>query len=316
MSPGSKNSDLHENVVVVSGKSNLWLRARIIQAIRDFFVDRGYLEVETPYLIPAPTPETHIDPIETEGGFLHTSPELCMKRLLSSGYRKIFQICKSFRRGERGAVHLPEFTILEWYRAGIDYRAIMEECEEMIWGIAHLLSLGKSIGYRGNQISLERPWVWMSVCEAFELYSSSTMEEALSNGMFHEIMAREIEPRLGIERPVFLYDYPGQLAALSQIKKDDPRLAERAELYLGGLELANAFTELTDPEEQRRRFESVALERKSLGKPVHPFPEKFITALSSMPGSAGIALGVDRLVMVFADRADIGDVVTFTPEEL
>jgi len=316
MSPGSKNSGLHERIVLASRRSHLWLRARIIQAIRDFFTARGYLEIETPYLIPAPTPETHIDPIETEAGFLHTSPELCMKRLLASGYTKIFQICKSFRRGERGNIHLPEFTLLEWYRIGIDYRAIMEECEEMISGIARLLCHGESIVYRGDKISLERPWDWMSVREAFEFYSSSTVEEALSNGLFHEIMAKEIEPYLGIGRPVFLYDYPAQFAALSQIKKEGPNLAERAELYLGGLELANAFTELTDPDEQRKRFEDEAMERKNLGKPVHPFPERFIAALPSMPKSGGIALGVDRLVMVFANTADISDVVTFTPEEL
>jgi len=317
MLPGSKNSFASdEQRRLAARKPNLRLRARIMQAIRGFFIEQGYLEIDSPCIIPAPAPEAHIDAIGAGGGFLHTSPELCMKRLLSAGYPKIFQICRCFRQGERGELHLPEFTLLEWYRTGIDYMDLMVECEEMIPFVSRELGMGKKIVNNGQEIDLQRPWERISVREAFKRYASIPMEKALELGRFDEFMVEEIEPRLGMSKPTFLYDYPASLAALARLKEGEPGLAERFELYMGGLELANAFSELTDVCEQETRFEKERENRQKLGKTVYPMPEKFLKALKHMPQSAGIALGVDRLVMILINQTRIDEVVPFTWEEL
>jgi lysyl-tRNA synthetase class 2 len=294
----------------------LRFRAAMTRAIRRFFLDQDFLEVETPTRIPAPTPESHIEPIASGEWFLQTSPELCMKRLLAAGYPKIFQICKCFRAGERGAHHLPEFTMLEWYRAETDYRTLMDDCEILIARIAEELGLGDSVSWQGGRIYLSPPWERITVREAFVRYAGLTVEEALLSDRFDEIMVCAIEPHLGIERPVFLYDYPAMLGALARLKSDDQEVAERFELYIAGLELANAFSELTDPLEQRRRFDEVSRDRCKKSCPVYPLPERFLESLSRMPPSAGIALGMDRLAMILADQKIIDDVVAFTPESL
>ena len=301
---------------MASRETNIRLRSRIIRYIRDFFYEHEYLEVETPCLIPAPAPEAHIDAIKVDGLFLHTSPELCMKRLLCSGHSRIFQICRCFRNDERGELHLPEFTILEWYHADINYSKLMNECQEMIQSVAHRLEKGETINYQGMEIDLKGPWQRISVKKAFEKYSTLSLQDALDSNRFDEVMVEQIEPRLRETGPVFLYDYPAQLAALSRLKHNDPTLAERFELYIGGLELANAFSELTDPDEQARRFRKEIQDRECAGKTLYPLPEKFIRDLGNMPDAAGIALGVDRLVMLFTDTTRIDDVVCFTPEEL
>jgi lysyl-tRNA synthetase class 2 len=297
-------------------KKELLLRAETIRLIRQFFNANDYLEVETPNLIPAPAPETHIDAIRAGDLFLHTSPELCMKRLLCAGYSHIFQISKCYRDGERGSLHLPEFTLLEWYHAGIDYFRLMEECEEMIIFLAEELGFGETIEYLDKDINLKGPWERISVDEAFQKYTKYPVERALNNGSFDEIMVEEIEPGLPADRPVFLYDYPASLAALARIKEDDPRWAERFELYVGGLELANAFSELTDVQEQEKRFNKENANRVRLKKKRYPIPQRFLDELHLMPDSAGIAFGIDRLVMLFANKSKIDDIVTFTPEEL
>jgi lysyl-tRNA synthetase class 2 len=297
-------------------KSTLRIRADIINGIRVFFTGRDYLEVETPLRIPAPAPESHIDAIRSDGWFLHTSPELCMKRLLAAGYPKVFQIAKCFRDRERGSIHLPEFTLLEWYRAGIDYREMMNECEDLILFIAHALHMGDRISYQGTTVDLKKPWIRLSVKDAFERYAPLSLEKVLENNCFDEIMVDHIEPCLKQQKPVFLYDYPISLASLARPKKNEPLVAERFEIYMGGLELANAFSELTDGEEQRARFAREREYRRRQGKSMYPSPERFLDSLHTMPDSAGIALGVDRLIMIFADKNTIDDVVTFTPEEL
>jgi lysyl-tRNA synthetase class 2 len=294
----------------------LWMRAKIIQAIRRFFVDRGYLEVETPHRIPAPAPETHIDAVPSGSWFLHPSPELCMKRLVASGYERIFQICRVWREGERGSQHTPEFTLLEWYRSGSDYRDLMEECETMIRNVASTIGLGETLSSRGHTLGLSAPWERISVSEAFRRHTRMPMEQALEADLFDELMVREIEPRLGAEKPTFLYDYPAERGALARLKNENPALAERFELYIGGVELANAFSELADAEEQRRRFIKEQAIRREMLKPVYPMPERFLEELGGMGPSAGAALGVDRLVMVLLDAPRIDDVVAFTPEEL
>jgi len=297
-------------------KEKLILRARIIQAVRDFFVDHDYIEVETPIRIPAPAPETHIDAVESGDWFLQTSPELCMKQLLAVGFGRIFQICKCFRKGERGRWHLPEMTMLEWYRINSNYLDMMNECETLISQVARQINSKSMLTYQGTAIDLTPPWRKISVAEAFRRFASMSMEAALENDRFDEITVEAIEPNLGQPHPVFLYDYPLSRGALARAKPQDGRFAERFELYIGGLEICNAFSELTDPIEQRRRFESERNHRQASGKLVSPLPEKFLTALGEMPEAAGNALGIDRLVMLFADAQKIDEVVAFTPEEL
>jgi len=287
-------------------------RGAIFDRIRSFFKEKGYLEVETPFRIPAPAPEAQIDAIPSAGWFLQTSPELCMKRLLSAGYPSIFQICRCWREGERGVRHLSEFTMLEWYRAGADYLDLMVETEALLLAAA----ADTRLSYRGHVIELSGPWERITVAEAFLRYAGTTSAEALAVGSFDELMVERIEPRLGLSRPTFIYDYPACCGALARLKPSDPSLAERFELYIGGLEIANAFSELTDEAEQRARFAAEAAERATLGKAPYPIPEKFLKALSALPPAAGIALGLDRLVMVLLDAETIDEVVAFTPEEL
>lgn len=296
---------------------NLRMRAVIIDAVRDFFKSRGYLEVETPVRIPAPAPEAHIDAVASEDWYLQTSPELSMKRLLADGCDRIFQICRCFRKGERGARHLPEMTMLEWYAAGHTYLALMEECEELLRHVAGKAGVrGERIVYQGHGLDLSAPFSRLSVAEAFRRYATHSLEEALHRGRFDDCMGLEIEPRLGFGRPVFLYDYPASAAALSRLHPDNPLLAERFEMYACGLELCNGFSELTDPKQQRERFAAERLFREKEGKPAYPMPEPFLAALADMPDAAGNALGLDRLVMLFADAASIDEVVAFVPEAL
>ncbi len=297
-------------------KENLQQRARVLQGIRQFFIEKGYLEVETPHRIATPAPESHIDAVPSDTWFLHTSPEICMKRMMAAGYGKIFQICRCWRERERGSLHLPEFTLLEWYRAGGDYRSLMEECEELIRSVDRAVGLGQDIVFRGHKIDLSEPWERISVKEAFHGYTQTSVTEALERNLFDEIMVQDIEPRLGVEKPTFIYDYPAQRGALARLKREDQTVAERFELYIGGLELANGFSELVDSKEQRKRFHVENENRQCLGKCIYPMPDKFLAELDNMPPSAGIALGVDRLVMVFGDAEMIDEVVAFTPEEL
>jgi lysyl-tRNA synthetase class 2 len=316
MSPGSKNSTPAAEQRRLAGRKNrLLLRARMTQAIRSFFEGKGYLEVQTPKLIPAPAPETHIDAVPAGDGYLQTSPELFMKRMLASGYERIFQISTCFRKGERGRFHLPEFTMLEWYRMGIGYMELMEECEDLILWVSHRMGTGDILRFQGTGIHISKPWERLSVRDAFLRFSTQSPEDALAVGCFDEIMVRDLEPHFGKGRPTFLYDYPAPLAALAQRKPNDPRVAERFEVYMGGVELANGFTELTDAGEQRARFHTERQKREEMGKPVYPCPHRFLTMLEHLSPCAGIALGVDRLAMIFSDAGEIDDVVPFTPEE-
>ena len=295
---------------------NLDLRARVVQAVRSFFIERRYLEVDTPIRIPAPAPEAHIDAVASEAYYLQTSPELCMKQLLAAGYSRIFQICKCFRSKERGRLHLPELTMLEWYRAEGNYQDLMDDCQDLIGFVAEKTSASNLLRYQGQSIPLSAPWTKLTVHEAFHRYASMAVEEALAKNCFEEIMVTDIEPRLGTTGPVFLCDYPAELGALARLKAENHRVAERFELYVAGIELCNGFSELTDPVEQRRRFETEQRIRRSLNRPVYPMPQKFLASLSGMPAACGNALGIDRLVMLFADTRNIDDVVAFTPEEL
>lgn len=297
-------------------KNALHLRARLLQETRKFFLERGYLEVETPHRIPAPAPECHIDAVPSGPWVLHASPELCMKRLLAAGYEKIFQICRCWREGERGSLHLPEFTLLEWYRAGWDYEGLMRDCEALLGSIAEGTGRGRVLTFRGQTIDLSAPWQRISVQEAFRVHGPLSMERAMEQDLFDEIMIRDIEPRLGVGKPTFLCDYPAERAALARLKPGQPSLGERFELYLAGVEVANAFSELVDSKEQRVRFERENEARKRAGKATYALPERFLAELEEMPPSAGIAMGFDRLVVIFGDLRSIDDGVAFTAEEL
>lgn len=292
----------------------LHTRARMIYAIRDFLINRDYLEVETPSIIPSPIPEPHIDAISCGYRFLHTSPELYMKRLLAAGYPKIFQICKCFRAGERGSFHLPEFTMLEWYCRGMDYRLLMKECEDLIISLVRNLGYGDVIHYQGRALSFRKPWETLSVREAFSCYAPMQMDEAVNKGLFDEIMVCHIEPHLGSAQPTFIYDYPVSEATLAKAKEEEPGIAERFELYMGGIEIANACSELTDMKEHHVRIEKVQNYRGSMNKTVYPLSDHFLQDIANMPDAAGIALGVDRLAMIFSNASVIDDVVAFTPE--
>jgi len=317
MLPGSRDSSWpHEQMRLAARKRNLLLRARMVQSIREFFIERDYLEIDTPQLISAPAPEVHIEAIRAGGRYLQTSPELCMKRLLASGFPKIFQISRCFRTGERGDRHLPEFSLLEWYRTGTDYKALMNECEALILFLLRRLGRGATIEYRDREIDVKRPWERVSVEAAFDQYASISLERALEEGCFDPVMVEEIEPNLGTIRPTFLYDYPAVMAALARLKPGNRALAERFEIYIAGLELANGFSELNDPVEQRARFERELQIRDAEGKETYPMPERFLRSLEHMPDAAGIALGVDRLAMLFSGALKIDEVVPFTPEEV
>lgn len=287
-------------------------RARILSEIRAFFVQHQFLEVETPQRIPCNAPELYIDPIPSGDHSLHTSPELCMKRLLAAGYPRIFQLCHCWRSAERGKKHLPEFTMLEWYRSHSDYTKLMADCEGLI---QHLVPTGEII-YQGQSIDVTADFERLTLEHAFTRYAPISLQQAIAADRFEEHYSEHIEPQLGINKPTIIYDFPTSMAALARIKDDDPHHAERFELYIAGVEIANAFSELSDAKEQRQRFTAEEQQRRDLGKQPTELPEPFLNELASMPPSAGIALGIDRLVMLLTDAKAIDQVVAFCPEDL
>lgn len=292
-------------------------RAHVIQAVRQYFIERGFLEVETPVRIPANAPEEYIDPVSTLPWQLQTSPEICMKRLLCRGYEKIFQICRCWRANERGSRHLPEFTMLEWYRSNADYHDLKKDCIGLLQHIANVCTEDSCFSRNGIKINPNNTWLNISVQESFLRFSNTDALTSVKNGQFDDLLTSIIEPALEKENvPVFLTDYPAQMAALAQISHNNPDFAERFELYVGGVELANGFSELTDYLEQKSRFEKANQIRRHLGKNELPLPEPFLKELSAMPPSAGIAMGIDRLVMLAIGADSIDQVVAFTPESL
>lgn len=331
------------------------MRERVIDGIRGFFKGQGFLEVETPLLVKAPGMEPYLEIFETalkdhggesHRGFLTTSPEYAMKKLLVAGLPRIFQVCKAFRNGEdlQSSTHNPEFTILEWYRAEATYFDIMDDCEQLlryIFDYLHQGSVGASreriLHYQSKQMDLSLPWERITVAEAFAKHAGVGIDELLDESKLREIAVKkgynasnssweqaynqiflnEIEPHFGWERPTILYEYPASQAALSRKKKDDPRFAERFEFYVFGKELGNAFGELTDATEQETRLRAEYEERKSLGKVMYELDDDFIAALKvGMPETGGIAVGVDRLVMLFADVAEVQKTLWFPAKEV
>ncbi len=298
---------------LASHKSVLELRAATLRAIRQFFCERAFLEVDTPLRVPAPALELYIDAIPAGGEYLRTSPELQMKRLLAAGYPRLFQIGPCFRQDERGDRHHPEFSMLEWYRAQADYMTVLADAKALIAAVAQAV-LGRSCLNWPGRPPLELLPVWdvLTVSQAFKNFAGWDPVAAFDPERFDLDLVNKVEPNLSLERPVVLMDYPAAAAALARRRPSDPRLAERWELYIGGLELANACSELTDPKEQRARFAAAAAARAARGAPVYPSDEKFLAALDAgLPPSAGVALGIDRLIMLLTGATSLDAVLPF-----
>ncbi len=298
----------------------LRLRAALFHSIRTFFRSHDFLEVDTPVRLPLVLPESTIEPIPSGTWYLQPSPEQCMKRLLALGCEKLFQICPCFRAGERGRRHLEEFTMLEWYRRDADYRELMADCRSLLRFVVEDLNgqpefhptISRSWFGTG---AVDRQWQRIGVAEAFEQWASVPVSEALASGRFDEIISIDIEPRLGREIPSFLCDYPAECASLALLNTDDPAVAERFELYIDGVELANGFSELTDSGEQRQRFRGELELIKKRGGRRQPMPEQFLADLERVDRAAGIALGLDRLLMLLQSAETIEAVVSFSPDD-
>lgn len=276
-------------------------RHTLLRAIRSFLDGAGYVEVETPCLVPATVPETHIDLLEVSGGLLlAASPEPHMKRLLAGGCERIYQITRAFRAGERGTWHSPEFTILEWYRARAGYLDLMEETEALL-AVLHA-EAGRAAP----------PVRRMTVDEAFARWAGWRPSGAWDEERFTRELIERVEPALAGLGCVFLHDYPAPAASLARLSPSNPAVCERFELYVDGIEIANAFSELTDPAEQRRRLVDANERRASAGRPAYAIDEPFIEALEAgLPPCAGIAVGVDRLVAVLLGLDGIDEAVAF-----
>lgn len=328
-------------------RTRLVARGRVIGLTRRWFDAKGFLEVDPAALQVSPGNETHligfkttlIRPDGSSGALtLHTSPEFAMKKLLAAGETQIFALAHVFRNCERTALHAPEFTMLEWYRVEAPLERLMDDCAALVALAAHAAG-AKVFRFRGREASPFEPSERVSVREAFlrhagiDLFDSLLPDEAPDAGvlaaqakaagvrvaaddtwsdLFSRILSERVEPKLGIGRPTILHSYPISEAALAQAGADDPRLAERFELYACGVELANAFHELRDPQEQRRRFEADMAEQALIYGASHPLDEDFLSALEDMPDVSGAALGFDRLVMLATGAPHIEDVI-WTP---
>jgi elongation factor P--(R)-beta-lysine ligase len=297
---------------------NLRHRARALSIVRSFFAARGFLEVETPSLVPSPGLDLHLDAVEATGGYLITSPEYQMKRLLVAGVPRQFQIAHVFRRGERGDHHNPEFTMLEWYRAFADVGQVMRDTEELVTELVSAFSGDRRLRGKHGTITVACPFPRITVVEAFARFAGIAEAEVFRLArddaeQFFRILVERVEPELAAAAtPTFMIDYPIEHASLARAKPSDARVAERFELYLGGLELCNGFGELTDPEEQQQRFLRDQEARAAAGKPVYPIDERFLAALAEgMPPSAGNALGLDRMVALCLGEHEIAKVMAF-----
>jgi len=306
-------------------------RARLNRAIRGFFEERDFVEVETPYVVPAAGTDPYIDPVEVRPArgavaYLHTSPEFAMKEILVDGLPRIYQLCHVWRDGEHTPLHNSEFTLLEWYRALAGYHDIMDDVEALVRALLPAEVEVRVAGYEGV-VDLSRPFrritmqqAWIEAC-GIDPIASASDHAALCRAagverwerwdeLFFDLMLERAEPWLKAQGAVFVTEWPTELAVLARRCAHDARVAERFELYVGGIELGNGFGELTDPVEQRARFQADNRERAALGKPPQPIPERFLAALErGLPASAGVALGVDRLLMLATGARTIGDVL-------
>ena len=286
-------------------------RALVYRALRKFFDERDFVEVTTPTALKEAAPEEFIESVFCDNGkLLRCSPELAMKRLLCGGMEKIYQIGPCFRADEHGSRHREEFTMLEYYQSGIDYMQMLNLTTEMVRSAGRILNENLLFSFKGKTFSLAVEPEVITVREAFLKYTPKSAEQADIDGDFDELMVCNIEPNLGRGRMTFLIDYPANRASLSRLKGSDLSVAERFELYIEGIELANAFGELTDAEIQKERFEAAMDFRAANNMKKYPPTPGFFEALQKgMPESSGSALGVDRLIMLLTDSPDIGEVI-------
>lgn len=320
-------------------RPRLMARARIIHALRGFFAREGFVEIEPSALQISPGNETHIAGFATQFCppgrppaplYLHSSPEFDCKKLLAAGERRIFSLAHVFRNGERSRLHHPEFAMLEWYRAEAPYTQLIDDCASVL-KIAAEAAQGTTLRFGDLRASPFLAPQIVTVAEAFEAYAGVDLLAVLDDrdalaaqaarlgirvsaddhwsDLFSKIMSDRIEKNLGRDRATVLIDYPASEAALARRKPEDQRLAERFEFFACGVELANAFGELTDPAEQRRRFEADMEEREKIYGQSYPIDEDFLDALAFMPPASGVALGLDRLVMLATGAAHIEDVL-------
>jgi lysyl-tRNA synthetase class 2 len=297
-------------------KTKLEARAKLYHDIRCFFIERGVVEVETPLLCSHTVTDVHIESIATQNRFLQTSPEYCMKRLLAAGSGPIFQICKAFRHEESGSNHNPEFTMLEWYRPGFDHHQLMQELDELIQTLFHSPPAIKQ-SYR--DCFLEHLNIDPLTCD-IQIFNNIILQHDLLQSLsgidrdtaLQVILSGLIEPKIGQQQPFFIYDFPASQAALAKIRDDTPPVAERFELYYKGFELANGFHELTNADEQLKRFEADQKKRHTLHLAVPDIDNFFIDALKQgIPNSAGVAVGLDRILMLLTNNSSIQKVLSF-----
>lgn len=302
---------------------NYLMREKVIDTIRAFFKNQGFHEVFTPLLVPIPSIEPNLEVFEAElrtstgkkkRAFLITSPEYAHKKLLAAGIGNTFEITKSFRNEEEvSKLHSPEFSILEWYRVNADYKDVMQDFENLFLKIVG----SDKLNYQDETYDLTLPWPRFSFKEIFEKYAKMDVLK-VSDDDFYKIYFNKIEPELiKLKKPYFVYDYPISQASLSRPKKEDSRFAERFEVFLAGVELGNCFSELTDWKEQKKRFEEDKTARLAQGKLEFPIDQDLISALKSgLPVVSGIAVGVDRLIMLAADVPSVSDTIFFPDNEL
>ncbi len=303
--------------------SKYLIREEVIDKIRSFFKAHGFREVFTPILVPVPSIEPNLEVFETQlktlrglkrKGFLIMSPEYSIKKLLAAGIGNCFEITKCFRNEEEiSPLHNPEFTMLEWYRVGVDYKKIMQDFENLFLQI-----IGKDkLTYQDVTYDLSLPWPRISFKEAFKKYANKDIEK-IKDEDFYKIFFNEVEPNIKkLKKPVILYDYPVSQASLARKCKENPKFAERFEIFLAGIELGNCFSELTDYKEQRKRFEKDLLKRRKKGKTNYPIDNDLIEALrEGIPEVSGIAVGVDRLIMLATDVPSISETLFFSDKEL
>jgi lysyl-tRNA synthetase class 2 len=297
-------------------------RTVALAAVRRFFGQRRFLEVDTPAMVPCPGLDVHLDAFGVEGAkaprWLGTSPEYQLKRLLVGGVPRCFQLARCFRRGELGAQHNPEFTMLEWYRAFADVEEVVADTEALVRLVAQELGAWPTLEVDGREVQLDKPFARLSVCEAFARFADVPGDGALTlaetdEDRYFELLVTRVEPGLAtLDVPVVLDGYPISQASLARPSPKDPRVAERFELYVGGVELSNGFGELTDPVEQRARFVRDQKQREAKGLPVYPLDERFLAALEEgLPPSAGNALGIDRLIALLLGASRIEHVMAF-----
>lgn len=295
----------------------------MLDKIRAFFRHAGVLEVETPVLWPTVGTDPHLDCFSVDGGactlYLQSSPELAMKRLLAAGSGSIFQICKAFRRGEIGRLHNPEFTLLEWYRVGFDLSQLMDEVacllEELLTPYiqGRLYFTYEEIFQRYLGISWQAPLPhFKRQAKALGLIEAAVVCGQDRGLWLDFLFSHAIQPQLPKQTLVFVYDFPAAMAAMARLKPEDPCVAERFEVFVDSVELANGYRELTDPVEQRARFEADLAQRRRAGMPLPPVDEAFLAALEAgLPDCAGVALGVDRVLMLAQGCSEISDILAF-----